>query len=97
MIICAALKINQKNKDPIIIAGFNHASCYQTLYELNLELSLITRRDNLAEEGFLTNENTFVNRREAFMIARQCGQLSTQALYDKAMRRENGLFSEDLY
>lgn len=97
MIICAAIKIEQENKEPIIITGFRHSDCFEILYKLNPELSIKVRKENLYTEGFLTNDNTFVNRREAFIIARQCGQLSTQALYDKSIRGENILWSEDLY
>ena len=97
MIICAALKIDEKDKDPIIVAGFRHGDCYETLYRLNRELSLYAKSKDLVTDGFLTSANTFVDRREAYFIAKQCGQLSSQALHDKTARREFELYSEDLY
>ena len=96
MIICAALKI-EEDKDSIIVAGLSHGDCYETLYKLNPELSARARFKGLITDGFITSINTFVDRREAYFIAKQCGQLSSQALHDKTMRKEFELYSEDLY
>lgn len=97
LIICAALKINKEDEEPIIVAGLRHGDCYETLYKLNKELSSYARRKDLIIDGFLTSVNTFVDRREAYFIAKQCGQISSQAQHDKTMRKEFELYSEDLY
>ena len=99
MVICAALEIAHEN-DPkfnLVICGYRHSDCFETLYRLNPDLSRAARKENRITEGFLVTGNRFMDREDAYKHAVDCGQISAQARYDKAARRESGLFSEDLY
>ena len=98
MIIAAALKISQPPPlDYIQIVGLRHSNCYTTLQLLNPDLSKKAREENLITEGFIDHKNHFHTRREAYLIARDIGQLSWQNYYDKLNRNEFVLYSEDLY
>jgi hypothetical protein len=92
-IICSAIHfINDtisphqpKNIDKgIVICGRRHHNIYSTLASLGLERLDFT--NNI--QGFLTNDDKFVNREEAAIIAKDAGQIK-----DKVIK----LFSEDLY
>ena len=94
MIICAALCLKPDN---IIICGLRHSDCYETLYCLNPDLSKKARKENLIIDGFITTENQFLDRAQAYQHALKCGQISSQLKHDKNERKENILYSEDLY
>lgn len=96
MIVCAALQI----KDGIytyVICGLRHADCYATLFDLNKELSKKARASSAVTEGFLTTNNEFLDRYDAYEHAKTCGQISAQLRYDKNQKHETALYSEDLY
>lgn len=99
MVVCAALKIAHESnpKFDIVICGYRHSDCYEILFRLNPDLSRTARKEGKITEGFLATGNRFMDRTEAYTHANECGQTSAQARYDKAERRENELFSEDLY
>lgn len=98
MIVCAALRIDTRTEDdPIIICGYRHNDCYETLYELNSQFSKEARAQNLITEGFLATKNRFLDRFDAYAEAIACGQLSAANREYKADRNENMLYSEDLY
>lgn len=99
-IICAAIKIvdldnkgtsgSSGSSDPSISGkiffGHRHNNCYQAL---NNELSWTMNRQEISKlnriEGFVTSKNRFVDRREAFLIAKRNKQII------------NDVFSKDLY
>lgn len=87
---CAAIMYND-----IIICGYRHGNCYETLKKLLPHLSedeLPTRE----QQGFLTSENRYVDRKEAWKIAKA----NDQIIYGQDAS-ENGedsiLISENLY
>jgi hypothetical protein len=85
-ILCAAI-CNPDEKDlagdPLIYCGHRH----HTILRQGSHVS-----QKLQHQGFLTSTGRFVNRREAFSVAAEAGQL-------KKIARNPiiGLFSEDLY
>ena len=92
-IICAAMhwKNNKhydhqpKNiKSGLVVCGRRHCNCFVILKEIQPDLSYKTQID----QGFLTNTNRFVNRKEAAKIAYVCDQIKEE---------NNCLMSEDLY
>jgi len=84
-IVCAAIKIKEGD---IIIAGVRH---FDNIMR-NIIRSIDKVNYNSCEQGFLTNKYRFVNRYEAWDIAKNQDQL----IWGKD-REPGPLFSEDLY
>lgn len=87
-IICAAIKYERT-----IVAGMRHSDCYVTLCELkgwDMKTATLPGRDF---QGFLTTENRFVSRKEAYEIAKREDQLLFGILHDS----DPILISEELY
>jgi hypothetical protein len=91
-IICSAIHFDDgkvyvhqpKNiKSGFVICGRRHHNCFAT-YSIVKGAKL----DALNKQGFLTDNDNFVDRNEAAKIAFENGQISKQKLT---------LFSEDLY
>ena len=87
MILCAAIKY----KDTIIPCH-RHYDAYEILYDFNIKAD-----HNAIEEGFIATNGTFLNRKEAFVDAINCGQLSEVTRQYKREKNESILYSEDLY
>ena len=85
-ILCAAI-----NYHGTIISGFRHADCYSLLKSL---LPQISEEPERKDQGFLTSQNRFVDRKEAFQIAKEQKQI-IHHLFDDV--DDNLLTSEDLY
>ena len=87
MVLCAAIKYEE-----VVIPCHHHYNGYEILHELGIK----NYRDKV-EEGFITTKNEFLNRKEAFIEAMNCGQLSAVTRQYKQDKFEIELFSEDLY
>lgn len=89
-IICSAIKHEDTGK---IYYGHRHNHC---LDASNGELSWKLNRQEISKikriQGFITNKNRFVDRKEALIIA-----LANNQVIDKDKIRGNDLYSEDLY
>lgn len=86
MIICSAVKMYPLNQDyPIIFCGKRHSDCFETAFHLHIEHD--RKKD---EQGFLTDDNKFLDRYDAKHEARKCHQL----IKDDESRE---LFSEDIW
>jgi hypothetical protein len=92
-IICAAIHFDDGREYPqqpfnikkgLVIAGLRHCNCFGTMSATRFSKAT----PNI--QGFITNKNRFVNRKEAFVIAVKADQIITQLQSDN-------LFSEDLY
>jgi len=98
-IICSAIWFKDGNthehqpkniNSGFVICGRRHHNCYITAHILlNTESLEWTELDNTAIQGFLTNTDRFVDRDEAFEIAKNVGQVKS--------KKKKLLFSEDLY
>jgi hypothetical protein len=79
-------------KTGFVITGMRHHNCFMTL---KIVSELFDIKDHVKgksiekEQGFLTNENMFVNREEAYLIAIKSGQA--------VKKTKATLYSEDLY
>lgn len=95
MILCAALKIKDKSFpfNEIIIPCIRHGLGYSMLN------TLVDNRYGMNDcvEGFVTTDNVFLNRKDAYIHAEKCGQLCLTAIMNKQNNGEDELYSEDLY
>lgn len=89
-IICAAIRHEDTGK---IYYGHRHNHCIDAS---NGELSWTLNRQEISKikrtQGFITNKNRFVDRKEALQIA-----LANNQVIDIKQIRGNELYSEDLY
>ena len=87
-VLCAAMLYKG-----IVIPGRRHNDCYELLESLLGEVKAedIPKRDN---QGFLTSHNRYVNREEAFRIAKENNQIWHDVFKND---KEGSLVSEDLY
>jgi hypothetical protein len=88
IIICAAIKLPTGK----IYYGHRHCHC---LDAMNGELSWTMNRQQIMQvekkEGFITSQNRFVDREEAWKIAEENNQIIQQS------GGKGTLYSEDLY
>jgi hypothetical protein len=91
MIVCAALKVQVDGLDhTTIIPCIRHCNGFKILEDLGYAPKT---KYKVLEQGFLTQDNIFMNRREAWLYACDIGQLPATLL-----RYGSGeLYSEDLY
>ena len=100
-IICAAIHCKNGMKSEsfgpaniysgIVISGLRHNDCISIVIALSLENP--TQIEIV--QGFITNKNRFVDRYEAYEIAKREKQLHPK--YENFKGDEAILFSEDLY
>jgi hypothetical protein len=108
-IICSAIHFNDGKKyehQPknielgFVVAGRRHHNCYATLSALGDALGLEERVRKLIDvigrdkQGFITNTNRFVDRKEGMRITKAANQLINPSLHPED---EGILTSEDLY
>jgi hypothetical protein len=74
----------------IVFCGLRHHNC---LYQKVALTGLTDYESGKNIQGFLTNENRFVDRKEALQIALNAKQVDESNLGNSLI----GLFSEDLY
>lgn len=87
-ILCAAIKFGET-----IICGHRHGDCYLVLKNLLGEIP----SDNLPnrdDQGFLTSLNRYVDRKEAWQIAKANNQIFYGFITDD---KDSILISENLY
>jgi hypothetical protein len=89
------------NKNPvnitqgIVVKGHRHADIIETVWNL-LGLRTIENGEKAVgktEQGFVTNQNRYVNRKEAYEIAYKAYQLGLEY----ADREKGTLYSKDIY
>ena len=94
MIICAALKVEKCDDfEETIVPCFRHGNGFTILHNLCKN----TNYKGHVIQGFMTHEGKFLDRIEAYDHALKCGQLSATGREFKLQRREDELYSEDLY
>ena len=91
MIICAALKIQVEGLDhETVVPCIRHGDGFKILEDLGYAPKT---KYKVLEQGFVTQDRKFLNRKEAFDYASEIGQLpSTLIRYSSGT-----LYSEDLY
>lgn len=98
-IICAAIWMkdfptavhNPRNIEKgVVIGGWRHHNIISTL---NAMMGVPISQLGSYEQGFLTTEGMFVNREEAYKIAKEAGQI----LLHQEDEGKWELYSEDLY
>ena len=91
-ILCAAVHFRDEIKrehqpknieSGIVVCGRRHHNALMTLFEFAKE-----PKSEKVKQGFITNKDRFVDRKEAAQIAYKCGQIS---------KEQKTLFSEDLW
>ena len=88
IILCAALKIAD-----VVIPCCRHSDGWEMIFKLNVKI----KDDMPIADGFITTENEFLTREEAFKVAMSNGQLSEVTRQHKIDNLEHELYSEDLY
>jgi hypothetical protein len=90
MILCSAITYNDT-----IICGYRHGDCYKVIENL-----LGIKSDDLPggreREGFLISDNRFVDRKEAWKIAKENNQIKF-GLEASENGEDSQLISENLY
>lgn len=90
MIICAALLIENKEQEEVILPCWRHGIGYEMIRELHIEGKVL-------KEGFMNHEGKFLDRYDALVHVMECGQLTQANRWYKEDNREAELYSEDLY
>ena len=99
MILCAALKIevHQNNGVKILILPCRrHGEGFSFLHEFGTPTDG-SFKVNVLEQGFICTSGRYLNRKEAYDHARECGQLNASTLWYKTDHDDVELYSEDLY
>lgn len=95
MIICAAIRFHilATGRD-VTLCGLRHGDCFSQLADLGFN-----PRDGYLEleQGFVTHTGEFLDRFDAFIHAKECGQMSATTREEKRVRNESQLYSEDLW
>ena len=93
-ILCSAI-----NHNGLIICGYRHSDCYNTIKQLVPGISDDELPDRNSQ-GFLTSKNRFVDRKEAWKIARENDQikygLTVSDFGDDSILISENLYDEDI-
>lgn len=73
----------------LVFCGHRHAQCMYTMVSIT-GIRSVESEVGAYTQGFLTNKNRFVDRKEAMVIAKEANQVKEDTYSDR-------LFSEDLY
>lgn len=90
MIICAALLLENKEQEEVILPCWRHGIGYEMIRELRIDAKVL-------KEGFMNHEGKFLDRYDALVHVMECGQLTQANRWYKEDNRESELYSEDLY
>ena len=92
-VVSAAIELYIKGDTyPTIMCGKRHCDVLEKMYNMHIEYDKQT-----AVQGFLTDNNTFIDRYEAFEIAHMADQLLPEAKEEYKDKRITQLFSEDVW
>ncbi len=89
MIIAAACKIRINNNE-VVLCGVRHGSIFEQLIQMGFSPDDF----EIMEQGFVTHEDIFLNRKEALTHAISCGQICARLIHDNTFSE---LISEDLW
>ena len=92
-VVFAAIKFYAKRDTyPTIMCDKRHCNILEKMYNMHIEYDKQT-----VIQGFLTDNDTFVDRYEAFEIACAAGQLLPEAKEEYKDKIITQLFSEDVW
>ena len=92
-VVSAAIKFYIKDDIyPMIMCGKRHCDVFKKMYNMHINYDRQT-----AVQGFLPANDTFVDRYEAFKIARAADQLLPKAKEEYKDKIITRLFSEDVW
>ena len=97
-IVASAIKFKPKGSNYFqIMCGKRHCEIFEMMYKLGIEYEKVS-----SVQGFLTDEDQFIDRYDAAHMAFHSGQLSSSTeLWQKMKQTENvyvhALYSEDLW
>lgn len=98
-IVAAAIKFKPKGADYFqYFCGKRHCNVFEVMYKLGIEYEKAT-----AVQGFMTNDDQFLDRYDAARMAYYSGQLSPDTELWQKMACDDGeiyaheLYSEDLW
>ena len=92
-LVCSAIKFNIFGDCyPTIMCGKRHCDVWEKMHILHIKYD-----KNTYVQGFLTNENTFVDRYDAFEIARTANQFLPEAKEEYKDVSSTALYSEDVW
>ena len=100
MIVCAAIKlvrdelygVKLEKPEELIVCGHRHGDCFEVISQLGARWYRCKET-----QGFINHKGEFLDRYDALIHARECGQLSETHKYYQEDNRINELYSEDLY
>ena len=87
MIVCSAIKF-EYNDFPFIICGKRHGDCFCNVSDFMSVDKWNQVNKNKVIQGFMTDDNRFLNRQQASVHAYQNGQIKQE---------QDTLLSEDLW
>lgn len=93
-LVAAAIKFKPKGCDYFqIMCGKRHCNVLEMMYKLHIEYEKLT-----AVQGFLTEDDQFVDRYDAARMAYYSGQLSPDTeLWQKMAKDEDMIYSHPLF
>lgn len=95
MLICAALLVQVEGLDhATILPCRRHGDGYKILKDLGYAPKT---KYKVVNQGFIDHMGRFLDRKEAFVHAMTCGQLSQTTRWYKEDNNDCELYSEDLY
>lgn len=98
MLICAALLVQVEGLDhTTIVCCRRHGDGFRILADLGYAPKT---KYKVIDQGFIDHQGSFLSRTEAYVHAKECGQLSETTKWYKHDHEEetiHELYSEDLY
>jgi hypothetical protein len=95
MIICAALKIQVEGLDhETIVPCIRHGDGFMLLQDLGYAPKT---KYKVLEQGFVTHDKKFLDRKEAFKHVKEIGQCNATQRWYWEDHAQDELYSEDLY
>ena len=91
MIICSAIKL-EKEDGSLIICGHRHSNCFNIFANMTTDWHKAKKI-----QGFINHKGEFLDRKEAFEHAKECGQCNATQRWYWEDHNQDELYSEDLY
>lgn len=95
MIIASAIKFHiEKTDKDVVLCGLRHGLIFE-----QMKLLGFAPKGGYKEiaQGFITDGNKFLDRKEAYTHAKMCGQLSSRVVNIHICAHDPELTSEDLW